>query len=44
MAVKEISLDFYSEPVDLYCPVCGATLFARGIRAESCPHLLFWGG
>ena len=43
MTVQSIDLDFCSEPVDLFCPVCGEQLFTRGTYCHSCPHLLFWG-
>lgn len=41
--MQRIDLDFCSEPVDLFCPVCGVQLFSRGNRSNSCRHLLFWG-
>jgi hypothetical protein len=41
MAIQTICLEFCSEPVDLYCPVCGQTLFTAGLQQDTCPHVIF---
>ena len=43
MPIATINLDFCSEPVDLYCPVCGQRIFSLGVQQKKCSHLLFWG-
>jgi hypothetical protein len=43
MSIATINLDFCSEPVDLYCPVCGQLIFASGVQQKKCSHLLFCG-
>ncbi|MCD6580545.1 MAG: hypothetical protein J7K90_01985 [Desulfuromusa sp.] len=43
MPIPIVNLDFCSEPVNLYCPVCGQLIFSLGIHQESCDHVIFLG-
>jgi len=41
MSIESITLDFSSEPVDLFCPVCGIQVFTCGISLNTCCHIIF---
>jgi len=43
MPIPITSLDFCSEPLDLYCPVCGRSIFILGVQQPSCKHVIFLG-
>ena len=43
MSIPIVALDFCSEPIDLYCPVCGQIIFALGVYQQSCHHVIFLG-
>ena len=42
MSIARLSLDFCSEPIDLYCPVCGQFVARQGVYENGCSHLLFF--
>ncbi len=41
MTISVTALNFCSEPVDLFCPVCGEQIFSRGRQQQICPHVIF---
>ena len=41
MSIEFITLDFSSEPVDLFCPVCGVQVFTHGAALNICHHVIF---
>lgn len=41
MTIPITVLDFCSEPVDLFCPICGEQIFTRGQQKNICRHTLF---
>ena len=41
MSLQTITLDFYSDPASVFCPVCGIQIFSTGSFLSNCPHLIF---
>ncbi len=41
MTISGTALNFCSEPVDLFCPVCGEQIFSHGIQKKICCHVVF---
>jgi len=41
MTIPTTALDFCSEPVDVFCPICGKQIFVSGQQKNSCHHTLF---
>ena len=40
MSIPVIDLEYFGQPADIYCPVCGMPIYAHG-EMPSCEHVVF---